>query len=59
MSYDMMTINRETYDFLKWMGDIGGMITIFNVALAFFATRFGALRMKALLTNRLYHLTMS
>jgi hypothetical protein len=39
------------------MGDIGGVVAIFEIVFAFLATRFGALRMSALITNRLYHLT--
>ena len=59
MSSDMKSINRETYDFLSYLGDVGGLNEMLRLFFSLIATPFGAMRLSALLTNRLYHLVLT
>ena len=53
---NVKTIERQTYDFLSLLGDIGGLIEILFYSLRLFLLPFSAIQMRALLTNRLYHI---
>lgn len=57
LNMDIQHIDRTTYDFLNMMGDIGGIIQILIVIFGFIASPFAALKIKAILTNRLFHLS--
>ena len=47
-------ISRETYDFLMWMGDLGGLMDFLNfVGMTLFSV-FSRNKMFAILTNRFY-----
>jgi hypothetical protein len=57
MSVDAQVTNRETYEFLEYLGDIGGLIDILKLLLAAVAYTFNQNRLNSVLTNRLFHLT--
>jgi hypothetical protein len=63
MGWDLMinrngkNIDRQTYGFLMFLSDLGGLIDALKIILGFFVVPFSQLRLKALLTNRLYHVT--
>ena len=57
LSPDIGRNDRETYDLLSYLGDLGGLIEILRMLLRLFAVPFSTLRMQALLTNRLYHVS--
>jgi hypothetical protein len=56
MNSKQVVIQRETYSLLEWLGDIGGLVEFLQVAAGFLPAFLGALRMKSLLTNALFHL---
>jgi len=57
MSVNAEVTNRETYEFLAYLGDIGGLIDILKLFLAYIAYVFNQNRLNTLLTNRLFHLS--
>jgi hypothetical protein len=56
MSSDSEVTNRETYEFLGYLGDIGGLIDVLRLGLAAIAYYFNQNRLNALLTSSLFHL---
>ncbi len=54
---DLDQTERETYGFLDFVGDIGGLIDFLIISFGFLAHPFASMRMKALLSNRLFHVT--
>jgi len=54
---DFKTIERETYGFFTYVGDIGGIHASLILIFGSFAYPFSAIRMNALLTNRLHHIS--
>jgi hypothetical protein len=57
LSNDITRNDREIYGAFDYIGDIGGVYTIFHVIFGFIAFAFSNKRMEALLTNRLYHVS--
>ena len=57
LSPDIGRNDRETYDSLSYLGDLGGLVEILKLLLGVFAAPFSSMRMQALLTNRLYHVS--
>jgi hypothetical protein len=57
LSPDIGRNDRETYDLLSYLGDLGGLVEILKILLGAFAFPFSGLRLQALLTNRLYHIS--
>ena len=47
--------DRQTYDILNLVGDVGGFIEMLKIFFGLFVGQFSRLRMKALLTNRLFY----
>ncbi len=58
-SKDIVTTERETYDALNLFGDLGGLIEVCRLISTSIVAPFAALRLKALFTNRLFHLSDS
>ena len=56
MNLDIYKTDRSTYDILDLIRDIGGILEILSVIIYFLAGNFSKLRLKALLSNRLYQL---
>ena len=54
---DIRTTERETYSFFAYVGDIGGLTEFLLMFFGYLAKPFSQMRIKALLTNRLYHVT--
>jgi hypothetical protein len=46
---------RQTYGVLEWVGDIGGIIEFFYFTGRFFISYFAQIKLKAVLTNLLFH----
>ena len=59
LTSDINKIERQTYDLLDYLGDIGGLIEIIYYGTRAMIFPFAAMRMKALLVTRLYHLSAS
>jgi hypothetical protein len=55
LSPDIASLDRETYDLLSYLGDLGGLVEMLKLLLGVLASQFSALRLKAILINRLYH----
>ena len=54
---DILHTERETYSFLAYVSDIGGLKEFLMSFLGVFAYPFARQRMNALLTNRLHHVS--
>ena len=54
---DIMYTDRTAYEFLHWMGDIGGVLEILLVAFNALACSFSIIRIKALVSNRMLRLS--
>jgi hypothetical protein len=54
---DIKTTERNTYSFFAFVGDIGGLTEFLLGFFGYLAKPFAMMRMKALLTNRLHHVT--
>ena len=57
LSMDIEHTDRTSYDFLNMMGDVGGVISILTITFGFLASPFAILKINAILTNRLFHLS--
>ena len=57
LSLDKTSSDRETMSVLDLFGDVGGVIEIFKMFFGFLAFQFSTLRLEALITNRLYHVS--
>lgn len=57
LDQDIQTTERETYSFLAFVGDIGGLNEFLMIFFGLMASPFASTRMKALLTNRLHHVS--
>ena len=57
LSPDIGRNDRETYDLLSYLGDLGGLVEILRLLLGVFAIPFSSMRMQALITNRIYHVS--
>jgi hypothetical protein len=49
--------DRTTYDLLDWMGDIGGVLETLLLAFRAIAFYFSFIKIKALVSNRLFRLS--
>ena len=56
MSPNAELTQRETYSFLEYLGDIGGLVDLLRYFFIFLVYVFNHNRVNAILTNRLYHL---
>lgn len=54
---DIVFTERATYDLLDWISDIGGMYEFLVTLFGLFTYKFASIRLKALMTNRLFHVT--
>ena len=54
---DVRTTERETYSFFDFVGDIGGLTEFLLMFFGYLAKPFSSMRIKALLTNRLHHVS--
>jgi hypothetical protein len=59
MSPNAELTQRETYSFLEYLGDVGGLVEILKYFFYFVVVGFNSNRMAAILTNRLYHMNLS
>ena len=57
LNMDIMHTDRATYDLLDMLGDVGGVMEILTTGFGLLASPFAILRIKAILTNRLFHLS--
>ena len=57
LNLDITYTDRTAYDFLNWMGDIGGVLEILLLACNAIALPFSVIRIKALVSNRMFHLS--
>ena len=49
--------DRTSYDFLNLMGDLGGVGEFLVIVFKLCAAPFAIIRIKAIVTNRLFHLS--
>jgi len=54
---DTRITDRVTYSAIDLFGDLGGVVELCKMLVGFFAVRFSQMRLYALITNRLYHLS--
>ena len=57
LTMDVQYTDRTAYDFLNWMGDIGGVLEILLLACNAIAFPFSIIRIKTLISNRMFHLS--
>ena len=57
LNLDITYTDRTAYDCLNWMGDIGGVLEILLIACSSFASSFAVLRIKALVSSRMFRLS--
>jgi hypothetical protein len=57
LSPDIVKNDREIYGAFDYIGDVGGVLAIFQVLFGYIAFAFSKKRMEALLTNRLFHVS--
>jgi hypothetical protein len=57
LTMDVQYTDRTAYDFLNWMGDIGGVLEILLLACNAIAFPFSIIRIKTLISNRVFHLS--
>jgi len=57
LNMDVQYTDRASYDFLNWMGDVGGSLEILLLACNMIAYSFSIIRIKAIITNRLFRLS--
>ena len=57
LSDEFIVTERETYDLLSFAGDVGGALEFLRIFASALFLPFSALRMKALIANRLYHIS--
>ena len=57
LNLDVKHTERTTYDLLDMISDIGGVIEFCYIVFNLFAVQFSKVRLKALLTSRLFQLT--
>ena len=58
LSQDIESIDRTTYDLLDMAGDIGGVLEILLFIFKTLSHKFSALRLKAIITNRIFILSL-
>lgn len=56
MEQRLQTINRETYDLLSWLGDLGGLIDALYYVIFFFLKPFTTFRLSNLLLSSLFRM---
>ena len=54
---DIQHTDRTSYDVLNMMGDVGGVLEILLILFNLIAHSFSILRIKAIVTNRLFRLS--
>ena len=54
---DRQTTDRKTYSFLDYLGDLGGLTEILKLSVGWIMAKLSSLRINAILTNRLYHIS--
>jgi len=54
---DIHITDRTAYDCLDWMGDIGGVLEILMIICNAIACSFSILKIKAIVSNRLFRLS--
>ena len=59
LNLDVQTTERRSYDLLDMVAETGGMIEFFVIFFSLMAHKFSNLRLKALLTNRIYWVDQS
>jgi hypothetical protein len=57
MNEHIQYTDRTSYDMLNMMGDVGGVLEILLVMGRLLSTSFASYKIKAILTNRLFHLS--
>ena len=57
LNMDIQHTDRTSYDVLNMMGDVGGVLGFLFTVFSFMASPFADLRIKAILTNRLFHMS--
>ena len=57
LSPDILYNDRSTYGVLDYLGDLGGVFSTFYSLFVYLITTFSGMRMSALMTNRLYHVS--
>ena len=59
LNLDVTTMERRTYDVLDMVENTGGMIEFLFIVFSFASYHFSSLRLKALITNRIYWVAQS
>jgi len=59
LNNEVTQTERETYDMMAFLSDIGGTVEIIGLILGALVFPFQDLRVRALMTSRLFHLTKS
>ena len=57
LNLDVVYYERKSYDFLDLFGDLGGLMSILTMSVSGVAFHFAKIRINALVTNRMNHVT--
>ena len=57
LNMEVQHTDRTSYDFLNMMGDVGGVLEILLIIFNLIANSFSILRIKAIVTSRLFRLS--
>ena len=57
LNVDIETTERSTYGVLDFLGDIGGLAELLQLAVSWFLYKLSGMRLNALMINRLYHVS--
>jgi hypothetical protein len=57
LNMDILSTERQTYGILDYLGDIGGLSELLQLTVGWFLFRLSAMRLNALMINRLYHIS--
>jgi hypothetical protein len=57
LNMDILTTERQTYGFLDFLGDLGGLAELLQLAVCAILFKLSAFRLSALMINRLYHVS--
>lgn len=58
LNMDVQYTDRTSYDLLNMMGDVGGVLEVLVILFQLIASPFAIIRIKAILANRLFNITV-
>jgi len=57
LDMDVQTTDRQSYGFLDFIGDLGGLSEILKMSVGWILCKLSGMRLSAIMINRLYHVS--